>query len=597
MKEKSPWDPQAAAYPLAACLLVAVFLSFIFNRFLPAQDAWFAHYGELMRAGRLPYRDFYCFIQPLPLLIARGIVAVGGDYLIWFRLYGVAERLALTLVLYDMLRQCFSRYAAFVGTVVAVVMMTSSADDAFFSYLVTCILFSAAAMSALARGFRTQRAACFRWCGVFLALAFFSKQSSGGLLGVALFGALLWCGGSFRATWQRLVQVGAGFAIVGLAFAAILFAWGVTGFYVREVFFNAVGQKGGASTILTGFLPRLNQTPFVVAVVTGAALLLTGGLAGWLRPWPASAHRRVLFFGTVAIFLLGFMLPVAASAVLIPWYSAHRIYISLRFVVPLTFYATLVLLIWLVSHRRKLQRERASCNPGLLGLAAGSMAGLIASGMSFEISAAALAPSLGLCLAYAFDFLAGLPAVRIVLVALSVFLVGNGATEKDLCSYWWWGWQDTSLHPPGHADLPQLAGFNLNPAEVTTYEDVVRLITDHTAPGDTVFSFPNIPLFNVLTGHLQPTFAPVHYLDVCPDAVQLRDAAFLRENPPRIIVWLRATPAQDAWVEQSFRGHAPNGYQEITATLQALTASPAYTRIYRSLYNDESFPLEVWMRR
>jgi hypothetical protein len=597
MKHASRWEPEAAAYPLAAVALVGVFLSFIYNRFLPVQDAWFAHYGALIRDGRLPYRDFYCFIQPLPLVLARAIVAVGGDHLIAFRLYAVAERLALTAVLYDMLRQCFSRYAAFAGAVVSVVMMTTSADDALFGYFITCILFGAAALGALARGFRAPRGAGYVWCGVFLALAFFTKQSSGGLLGVALFGVILWASGDFRAIWRALMKVGAGFATVGLVVAAVLFALGLMGDYLRDVFFNAIGQKGGAGAILTGFWFRLNLWPYVLAVVAACAALFTCWVAGWLRPWPASARQRPVFLVTGALGLLALMLPVLLNATVVPWFIATRVYVALLFVIPLTFYATLILLLHLLLNRRKLLEARAGCNPGLLALAAGGMAGLLASGMSYEITAGALAPALGVCLAYGLDFLAGLRAIRFALVALTIFLLFTGATKKYLSSYWWWGWEDTTLHPRGVSRLPQLAGFDLDPAEIATYENIVNLITRRASGADTVFSFPNCPLFNVLTGRLQPTFAPVHFLDVCPDAVERRDAAYLRDHPPRILIWLRAPAADEARLERSFRGGAPNGYQEMESTLRDLTESPAYSLGYRTQYNDESFPLEVWVRR
>src|SRR5664279_3902526 len=76
-----------------AVVVVSVFLIFLHDRYLPIHEGWFSYYGYLMRQGKIPYRDFYFFGQPISLFISKLFV---GDHLINLRRFGLVERIALT---------------------------------------------------------------------------------------------------------------------------------------------------------------------------------------------------------------------------------------------------------------------------------------------------------------------------------------------------------------------------------------------------------------------------------------------------------------------------------------------------------------------
>ena len=194
-------------------------------------------------------------------------------------------------------------------------------------------------------------------------------------------------------------------------------------------------------------------------------------------------------------------------------------------------------------------------------------------------------------LAYGFDFLAGLRAGadRPWSRSRSSWSLA-GATKKYLCSYWWWGWRTRACIRPATRACRNWPASTCDPDEIKIYERIVDIAARRAGPQDTIFTFPSIPLFNVLTGHLQPTLAPVHFLDVCPDAVQRRDAAYLRQNPPRILVWLRARPSDSARLQLAFRGGTSNGYHEMEKHAARPDRRPApYTLEYRVIYNDQCF--------
>jgi len=68
---------------LLAVSTLLIWLLIIYNRFLTPHEGWFSYYGLLMKSGKVPYRDFYFFTQPVHLLIAR-VVSEFGDKLIYF---------------------------------------------------------------------------------------------------------------------------------------------------------------------------------------------------------------------------------------------------------------------------------------------------------------------------------------------------------------------------------------------------------------------------------------------------------------------------------------------------------------------------------
>jgi hypothetical protein len=605
VKENFPANTllQRLRYPIGACLVLFCFLSFIYNRFLPAQDAWFPNYAEMIKEGHMPYRDFYCVIQPIPLLISRFLVE-WSDKLIYFRYYACAERLALACSLYWMLRAQFSRFSSFVGTVASVIVVSSSAVDALFSYFITCLLFSVVALGALARAVADGpgRGRFFIISGLFLALSFYTKQSYGGMIGISFFLILALVSRSWMLFFQSLVKIGTGFSLVGLPLSLGLLLGGLSSDYLIEVYCNVVAQKGGPSAILTGFFSRLNLTPYLIVVSLTAgvlALLFISGVLKLRRPESTNPkNETLLFYGTVILFLLALILPLRFVDVVVPWMVESRIYISLLYLVPLVFYAVVALLVFILLNRRRMFEGGATCNRGLLVMTVGSLAGLYAMGMSYEISANAMLPALGIVLAFVIDFFQlGRRRVMVYLaVFAAVFLVFVGGTKKYLNSYWWYGWEDTSLHPSGYSRIPQFAGFNLDPDEVEIYDHVVDLIEKNVGPREQLFTFPNCPMFNYLTHHPQPTFAPSHYFDVSPDSIDETDAARLLRNPPRMIIWLRASPAELAVQELSFRGGHRSGYSEMEDALKKLTLSGGYERLYRRLYNEQSFPIEVWKR-
>lgn len=187
-------------------------------------------------------------------------------------------------------------------------------------------------------------------------------------------------------------------------------------------------------------------------------------------------------------------------------------------------------------------------------------------------------------------------ARNVAVYGLCALLILTVAVQRAAVPYRWWG--VNSLPPVWEAsatfDDPHLAGLRSSPAYVADLNAIYRVIEANKQPRDTLYSFPHINYFNVMAGLPSPTFGVIDYFDVAPDALAIRDAAILRENPPTFIVWMELTPDEWATHEELFRGGRPSGQREIERAVDDLVASGAYRSLGRFAVG-ASDPIDVYV--
>ena len=86
-------------------------------------------------------------------------------------------------------------------------------------------------------------------------------------------------------------------------------------------------------------------------------------------------------------------------------------------------------------------------------------------------------------------------------------------------------------------------------------------------------------LFNYVTDPMQPTFSPVAYFDVCPDFVAIADAIRLRENPPKMIIYMEMPEPIYKLHENMFRNGQTSGQRNIDAAIQEIVKKYKYKKI------------------
>ncbi|MCE0498608.1 MAG: glycosyltransferase family 39 protein [Methylacidiphilales bacterium] len=591
-------------YIVLSCVTVGFLLWIVYNRYLPISDGWFAYFGDIMNKGKLPYRDFYFFTQPLSLFLSQVIVHLGGN-LICFRYYAIAERLLLTAVVYLILRQNFSRLASFVGTTVANMGMDCYELDALFTYHYTCLLWLNLAILFLGRALdgSKSRARDLFLAGVFAGLGFFTKQSTGLILAVLFAACLILFSGGYEKLKRDLILYASGFCLACLPFICWLLYEGLMPYYLNEVYFGASSAKGGILQVFFGFFVRL-FVPLYTAAALGVVALLyflrrTGLLSLAPRGFEPSSRDRIISLIMSMLYIFAIGAPLIFADPMIFWYIDLRAYWLIAIVVRLTFYATGIasfyIIYHLLRHLWKFPPHRFS--PSLTLLVFASFAIMYTVGMSYDVLDHSLVPALGLCTSWVMDFvIVRRPQfTRNVVLLLSVIFILDCATKRYAMTYRWTGWYENMLHPYVEPSEPKLRGYEISRNEDVVYERILEICKAKCAPGDTLFSFPMGPLFNYLTGLPQPTFAAAYYWDVCSDETCRLDARILLQIKPKVIIWFRIPPKDMRWEEAQFRNGNRSGYRDVVDALDQLTRSGDYEEIQSLRVSEECFPIEVWV--
>lgn len=182
-------------------------------------------------------------------------------------------------------------------------------------------------------------------------------------------------------------------------------------------------------------------------------------------------------------------------------------------------------------------------------------------------------------------------ALLVVAVLFAMFEVV--VTQKQVSPYSWHGWtvESTVTAEGGYrnTDIPELQNFVFSCDDATAYESIVGVIESNTNEYDTVFQFCSIPLFNVITQRDIGTYAPMTYIDVCPDYVAEIDLEELKANPPKAIIWNEF--GDDTWLflDNYHRNSDSSGQEKIREFYKQYVQSN-YSKEY------EYRTISVWVR-
>lgn len=154
------------------------------------------------------------------------------------------------------------------------------------------------------------------------------------------------------------------------------------------------------------------------------------------------------------------------------------------------------------------------------------------------------------------------------LCLLCVLLCGLSMLQKYTGAYTWWCGTDYAWHLPARSEaveLKALAGFRLPKEKKREYEELTRIIQENGTEESTVWGFPHVKLFNILTDHYDLADpVPILFYDVCSDEMAEQEAAWLRQSPPDFVIWCDIPGCLETH-EAYFRDGTPMGQREIIA--------------------------------
>lgn len=205
-------------------------------------------------------------------------------------------------------------------------------------------------------------------------------------------------------------------------------------------------------------------------------------------------------------------------------------------------YANTTLLICaFVNYRRTHRNQLGKATIFLLaGCLLDAYANMMNSSDTVYPIAAFMALSVMICFMFYLNFGRWNIVKNILLCVVCVTICGSVMIQKYTTAYSWWGSEIT--YPMDErcfrVDVPKMEGIRLAEQRKLEFEEVTKLIQENGTNDSTVWGFPYVKIFNILTNHYNTEDpVPILFYDVCSDEAALKEAAWLKEHHPDFVIW------------------------------------------------------------
>jgi len=605
---------------LAAAAVVGCYNFIIFNRYFPLSEGWFSVYAEYILRGAMPYRDFHLMLPPLyPLQMAAFIKFFGQGFLA-LRIAGLITALFITGVLYLLYLRLLPVFAAVLATVVSVIFYQSGTAFINYDFLHFFTLYALTALYFMICHFdvcNSSRAGkgnvkiplCAFFSGFFACLALLIKHSNGLMVVVFLSFAFmaLTAGNNNSRRFRNFCVYLSGIVVPLIVLVIWLFFNSALQPFIRQVLLDSIAAKGSWAAILSAWFPRLMTPHNIIALyicaglslLAAVSLIITRRIAAKNPPFPAlndESHIILLFFVSAA----------AVLCVLYPYFAilSAREDPLIGFFIEL--YYSLIMLVTVVSAgtavfylAARVFSPRIRANYSGFLIAALSLGLLYGTGTSGGFATAGAFLGLGLVFSYLFYF----PRPFNLILKAVFFLCCFGlllfmTAQKYNGPYKWWGLSVPDIRQSiSPVKIRLLNGFYLPENDIRLITETVDIVKENTAEDEKIFTFPNIPVFYLLTSRLPPTFALVHWFDFTSDKVAIDDALLLEANPPKAIITLDMP--EYVWLdhEKLFRKGKPLEQRLIRDALKRMTSDKG-KYLMRAEYDvPDGCVLRIWVRQ
>lgn len=287
----------------------AAFNLFLVNKFFPITEGWFQDAAHYINDGRVMYRDFHMYIPPaFPLLIAL-LQRFFGDTLIYYRYFGIIERLFLVSIAWIILRKKFDAKIVFCGLSISSVIYVLNLQDLFYGYYQTSIVAALLMLLSAISFYQTANknnenikkkiilfsilfAASTAW-------ATLVKHTVGIILGFSIFFVLfLLLVKKNKSSLKYLFFSLCIYFIIIAIFSFIML--GLNAFYpMIQSLFGGDSSKGSYTEILFGFILKiLSKASILLAIFIGAYFVINS----------LANHKKIysfLFFVLIILTLIG----------------------------------------------------------------------------------------------------------------------------------------------------------------------------------------------------------------------------------------------------------------------------------------------------
>jgi hypothetical protein len=587
-------------------VIVLLFHSFYYNKYFGIQDGWGNVYVAYIQQGKIPYRDFYLFSQPYSVLLSYTLAHFFGNTVFVLRSWGVLERVVIAFVLYLIFRRLLIPAVALLIGVVATIFGTGTFVEYVYEYGQTCFVFillstyftinyiyhktkkeiSSAHKNLLAAGL----------CGGF---AFITKQSIGLIAPFSTMVFLLCFGSCMQRRFfgKDAFYYALMFFIPTLVTLIVLSHFGATQIYLQQIFKSAGQSKGGLVSVLFGAFGRyfpeiLLSLPVGIAIVS---LFILNNYFYQNQILAAGQQKESYFL--VAILLVyavisGYFAAFAFTSLDVFhffYFNKHHVLFSL-----LDTNLLLATFLFLRMFVRPLQAQEWMWF--LLAVVGVNM--VYGQGLSSEYDVRSTTLAMGVALALLYSFKVPCYVLKnTFLNILCVVWVGGVLMQHYIYPFNWWGWTSSPIvYSTETVSYPVLKGIKISEYTAKVFNDITRIITENSNPGDTIYEYPHMPIFYLLSNRYPSTFAVTDYMDVCSDQCAREDAARISQTPPKVMVIEEFPENAMQFHELVFRHGQRSGQRDLINTLNTLIKQYSYKEAASFPSTILGYNIQVWVR-
>ena len=441
--------------------------------------------------------------------------------------------------------------------------------------------------------------------GLFCSMALLTKQSNGIVLFITLSATVMLIDIK-KDLLYRIKSIGA-FIIGVFVPLVVLFLWlywhGALSSFINQTLVGASKSKGSIVPILIGWIPRIVNLDEIVKFLFVSIIVYSLGFKYLINSiCYLEGDKKQSSYPNKSIYVFLLIVAVGLAAIFLPFsdielsrqITENQYFIFGFYTIIITVLICSIIFTALYFVSLFSQQAFTLYNVDVFIISMTSVGFLIGTATSGGIAEAGSFLGFSMILGYLLFLNCTFRFGNYLFITCAFLVVMFCAARKYTSPYsWWWIKESDIRKATVKPQVPQLNGFYLSENTTNAIQGVISIIKRYPVSGKEIFTFPNIPLFYLLTDKLPDRFIFIHWYDVLPDDLAIHEAERIIVDPPKVILFLKLREEVAQGHEFLFRGGKKSGQRAIITAIERLTSEGKYNL-------DGSFPvpegntLEVW---
>ena len=554
-------------YVIIVIITSGCYAGILFNQTFPFSEGWYTYYAQCINNGQIVYKDFDYLFTPLYINLISLITKVFGYKLIVLRFIGIIFFCLIACIVFMILKEVFSEGISCIASITAVFFLQSEVCQVFYDYVRLMDIFACLTILFLVKAVKrfNQKPYIYLFAsGISNALFFLVKQNMGILFCIYVI-ILLICLNVVLSLKFKSIRKTLGCFLLGFIIPIIItsFTMMINGSFVyffKQTGSDAIAAKGGILAILFGWIKN-NRISFLNSMKFSVLLLIILVFLYIINKkfLPENQEGKRLdnllsyIYACITIITIVIFARSESIATSINGYALLSPYSVFLVVFPI--FCMLVIHVIILKVKKQLITNKElifivitgsyfAISYGC-GMSGGLAEGQATIGVAFIVS----------LLLSSMDFKwARVP--KCVVVMLCFWVTIQSAEKKMEYTYNWWGLDESNFWDSGRLsdDIEILEGIALSEETLNAVETIYRVITDNTTENDSIYCFPQIPIFYSICNRTDPGVrAKVQWFDVASDSSIQQDISVIEKNPPRAILIYETSEYAYSSHEKAFR--------------------------------------------